>query len=338
MANSSTQGRALRAANEPVRPHEETDKTLLELERRLGRTHARLRLGIERDHEAQIFGQGLNFFHIENWYSGHALLRKLLKATGLYWLGRRNAARVVVRDNTFQSASLPSDFEGFTILHLSDLHVEFSEQALQQAAAVIDTLSYDLCVFTGDYRALTYGSHDTAILGVEALAEHIRSPVYAVLGNHDTVLMAPKLERLGMRVLLNEWVEITRAGSAQKIYLAGVDDAHYFRADNLEKAVAGMPADAFSMLLSHTPEIYRPATHCDFDVMLCGHTHGGQICLPGGIPLKLNAVIPRRFGAGSWRFGTLQGYTSTGLGTSIVTARFNCPPEITLHRLRTSSD
>jgi predicted MPP superfamily phosphohydrolase len=334
--SSFTQDRALRA-NAPARAHSKTDEAVLELERRLGNTHARLRLGIERDHEAQIFGQGLNFFHIENWYSGYSVLRKLLKTTGLYWVGRRNAARIVVRDNTIQSAALPSEFDGFTILHLSDLHVEFSEQALQQAAAVIDALSYDLCVFTGDYRALTYGSHEAAILGVEALRRHIKSSIYAVLGNHDTILMVPELERLGMRILLNEAVEVTRAGSDQKIYLAGVDDAHYFQADNLEKAVVGIPADAFSILLSHTPEIYRPAAHCDFDVMLSGHTHGGQICLPGGVPLKLNAVIPRRFGAGSWRFGYLQGYTSTGLGTSIVTSRFNCPPEITLHRLRTSS-
>jgi uncharacterized protein len=332
---SDNQDRASRAVAAPERVHDNLDETLRELEARLGRTHARLRLGIERDHEAWVFGQGLNFFHIENWYSGYSLLRKLLQVSGLYWVGRRNAARVVVRENPIASAALPREFDGFTILHLSDLHVEFSEQALQRAAAIIDTLSYDLCVFTGDFRALTYGSHDAAIRGIEALRGHIKSPIYAVLGNHDTVLMVPELERLGLHILLNESVEVTRAGSGQKIFLAGVDDAHYFRADNLEKAVVGIPADAFSVLLSHTPEIYRPAAYCDFDVMLCGHTHGGQICLPGGIPLKLNAVIPRRFGAGPWRYGNLRGYTSTGLGTSIVTVRFNCPAEITLHKLRT---
>jgi uncharacterized protein len=68
--------------------------------------------------------------------------------------------------------------------------------------------------------------------------------------------------------------------------------------------------------------------------MLCGHTHGGQVRLPGGIALKLNAVIPRRLGAGAWRHRELQGDTSTGVGTSIAPVRFNCPAEVTLHRLR----
>ena len=64
------------------------------LERRLGRLHARQRLGIEKDHEAQIFGQGINFFHIENWYSIHSVIRNALKLSGVFWRGRRNAERV----------------------------------------------------------------------------------------------------------------------------------------------------------------------------------------------------------------------------------------------------
>ena len=70
------------------------------LELRLGRLHARQRLGIERDHEAQIFGQGLNFFHIENWYSVHAEIRGVLKIAGLYQRGLRNASRIQIFDTT----------------------------------------------------------------------------------------------------------------------------------------------------------------------------------------------------------------------------------------------
>ena len=68
--------------------------------------------------------------------------------------------------------------------------------------------------------------------------------------------------------------------------------------------------------------------------MLSGHTHGGQICLPGSIPIILEARMPRRFGAGAWRHADMQGYTSVGAGTCIVPVRLNCPPEITLHRLQ----
>ncbi|MGB8084572.1 MAG: metallophosphoesterase, partial [Pseudolabrys sp.] len=83
-----------------------------------------------------------------------------------------------------------------------------------------------------------------------------------------------------------------------------------------------------------TPEIYRQAAHAGFDLLLSGHTHGGQICLPGSIPVTLDSVLPRKFGVGVWRYHEMAGYTSAGVGSSIVTVRLNCPPEITLHRLR----
>jgi predicted MPP superfamily phosphohydrolase len=74
--------------------------------------------------------------------------------------------------------------------------------------------------------------------------------------------------------------------------LAGIDDAHFYRVDNIEKAASVIPHEAFSILLSHTPEIYRQAAHAGFDLLLSGHTHGGQICLPGSVPLTLGSVMP----------------------------------------------
>ena len=119
--------------------------------------------------------------------------------------------------------------------------------------------------------------------------------------------------------------------------MAGVDDAHFYRADNLERAASGIPINEFSILLSHTPEIYQQAAHAEFDLMLAGHTHGGQICLPGGIPVSLDSVLPRRLGSGAWNYHNMVGYTSAGAGCSIVPARFNCPPEITIHYLQVGS-
>jgi len=126
-------------------------------------------------------------------------------------------------------------------------------------------------------------------------------------------------------------VALERGGDT--IYLAGIDDPHYYRADNLEKAADGVPGDAVSILLAHSPEIYQHAAHADFDVMLCGHTHAGQICLPGGIPLMCNASCPRAFCAGAWSHHGLAGYTAAGSGACVVDVRINCPPEITLHHL-----
>ena len=308
------------------------DAMLLEtLERRLGRMHARQRLGIEKDHEAQIFGQGRNFFHLENLAISHALIGAVLRLSGLYWRGVRNAAQVKLRHNRIASPELPNAFDGFTILQLSDLHVDISEAAMSRVADLVAELDYDICVLTGDYRGNTFGPYADALSGVERLRKRLKGPVYGVLGNHDTICMVPPLEQMGIRMLLNESETIERGG--QRIHLAGIDDAHFYRMDSLEKAAQDIPPDAFSILLSHTPEIYRQAAHADFDFLLAGHTHGGQICLPRGLPITLNCVLPRHMGAGPWKHHGMTGYTSVGAGVCIVPVRFNCSPEITLHHL-----
>lgn len=308
-----------------------SDPDLRRLEQRLGAVYARQRLGIEIDHEAQIFGQGLNFFHPENWYATPSLIRAALKVTGLYWRGCRNAARVQVRRNDLRFAGLPDAFDGFTLLHISDPHVEMNHGAMRRAKEILPDLSYDVCVLTGDYRAATAGPFDGALEGLAEVCSHIKGPIYGVLGNHDTIRMVPGLEDIGIRMLLNECAVIARGD--QRIYLAGIDDAHFFRVDNIEKAASEIPGGAFSILLSHTPEIYRQAAHAGFALILSGHTHGGQLCLPGQIPITLDSVLPRRMGAGAWTYNTMAGYTSVGLGSSIVAARINCLPEITLHYL-----
>ena len=228
------------------------DRDVLEkLAERLGRVHARQRLGIEGEREGRVFGQGINFFHPENWYLSASVIRAALMATGLYWRARRNAENIKIR-------------------------------------------RHDIC-----------------------------SP------------QVPGLEEIGIRMLLNESEAIERAG--EQIHLVGIDDAHYYRVDNIEKAVSSVPAANFSILLSHTPEIYRQAAHAGFKLLLSGHTHGGQICLPGAIPIILDSVLPRRLGAGAWTHRGMVGYTSVGVGSCILPVRLNCPPEITLHRLLRST-
>jgi predicted MPP superfamily phosphohydrolase len=308
------------------------EEILHQLEKRLGPLHARQRLGIERDHEAQVFGQGLTFFHLENAALAPAIIATALKLTGLYWRARQNAERVTVKRNELKFAALPERFDGYTILHISDMHVDTSEAAMERLVALVDGLHYDLCVLTGDYRGKTFGPFDAALAGVAKVRARLKPPVYGVLGNHDTIQMVPAMEAMGIKMLLNECEMIAR--DSERVYLAGIDDAHFFRVDNIEKAAAQIPKGAFSILLSHTPEIYRQAAHANFDLMLCGHTHGGQLCLPGSIPIKLEAVLPRRMGAGAWHYRDMSGYTSVGAGSSVIAVRLNCPPEVTLHRLR----
>lgn len=308
---------------------DEIDDTL---KSRLGRVHARQRLGIEKDHEARAFGHGLTFFHFENLSISHAIIQMILRLSGTYLRGHTNADRVGLRTNVVFSDRLPSQFEDFTILHLSDLHADISSGAMTETSRLISTLQYDLCVLTGDYRGLTYGPFHPCLREMLRLRDVLTGDVYGVLGNHDTILMVPDLERMGVLMLLNEHVMIERDGG--RIFLAGIDDAHYYRVDNIQKAAAEMPHDAFSILLSHTPEVYKQASHAGFDLLLAGHTHGGQICLPGGVPILLKSALPRSMSSGPWEYGAMAGYTSVGAGSCGVPVRFNCPPEVTIHRLR----
>ncbi len=301
------------------------------LEARVGRLHLNQRLGIETDYEARIFGQGRTFFHIENWYSIHGLMRGILWLMGVHGRGRRNARAVQVRQNEIQLAQLPPAFEGYRILHISDLHLDMTPDMPHALIEAVRQVEYDICVLTGDFRAETFGPYAAALDGMRQVRPHLNGAVYAVLGNHDSIRMLPGLEDMDIRFLMNETVLLERNGNS--IYLSGIDDAHYYRADNLEKTTQAIPEQALSILLTHSPEIYQHAAYADVDLMLCGHTHGGQICLPGGIPITCNANCPRAMCRGNWKFRKLQGYTSLGSGSCVVDVRLNCPAEITVHKL-----
>ncbi len=311
------------------------DEVTQELESRLGRINARRRLSKEKNHEARALGRGLTFFDFENLPISHAIIEIVLRLSGTYWRGRRNAAKVRLRNNEVFSERLPPQFDGFAILHISDLHADMSADAMTEAAKLVGDLQYDICVLTGDYRGRTYGEFHSTLQEMLRLRKVLTGAIYGVLGNHNSIMMVPHLERMGIRMLLNEHVVIER--DDRQIFLAGIDDAHFFRVDNIEKVAAAMPQDTFSILLSHTPETYRKASHAGFDLLLAGHTHGGQICLPGGTPIILQSALPRSMGSGLWNYHGMTGYTSVGIGSCGVPVRFNCPPEITLHRLRSGS-
>jgi predicted MPP superfamily phosphohydrolase len=203
---------------------------------------------------------------------------------------------------------------------------------MARALALIEELRYDICVLTGDFRGAIFGSCDATVAAFRPLRARLRRPVYGVLGDHDPMRLLLGLEDMQVEMLMNESVEIERGG--QFIHLAGIDDANFYRTDSIEDAAAAIPPGSFAVLLSHSPVVYREAAQAGFDLLMCGHTHGGQICLPRGVAVTLRTRVPRRFGAGAWQYAAMRGYTSVGLGTSALPVRFNCPPEITLHHLR----
>jgi len=156
--------------------------------------------------------------------------------------------------------------------------------------------------------------------------------VIGILGNHDVYEEVPALEGLGVKMLINQALEL-RSGE-ESIWIIGVDDPHFYGCDDLPAALKDVPPEALKILLVHTPELIKEAEESGVDLYLCGHTHGGQICLPFLGPLIINANCPRAYARGLWTYKTLRGYTSPGVGTSGVPVRFFCPPEIGLLELR----
>ena len=210
------------------------DPTLQDLIERIGPEHVERRLKIEVEREAQLFGQGLIFVNLENWYAAPWIVRTALKLTGLYGRARRNADHVVVKQHSVAFANLPPAFDNFTILHISDLHADISVGAMRHLVSVVGGLQYDICVLTGDYRGKTYGPFEKSLEIIDELQAQLKGPVYGVLGNHDSIRMAPSMEAMGICMLFNECEPIVRDG--QRIFLAGVDDPHFYRADDIEQA------------------------------------------------------------------------------------------------------
>ena len=304
----------------------------LALRERLGSHQYRQRMNVEHYHAAEVFGGGRTRFHPENFPVLRIGLQIMLRASLLYWWGNWNTRRHRVRENTMTLRRLPRAFDGYRILHLSDLHLDIDPEITTALLHTLAPLDYDLCVITGDFRCETFGPHDAAMAEAARVMSVLNKPCYGILGNHDSLGMTPKLENMGLRMLLNEHVAIEHENEI--IYLAGIDDPHYYETENFEQALEDIPSEATTILLSHTAETYRKALASGIDYMLSGHTHGGQICLPGGFAPLRNARHPRAMDKGPWKYHELAGFTTTGVGCSMVPVRFFCPPEVVIHTLR----
>ena len=259
-------------------------------------------------------------------------IRFCFRLLGLHRHGYDQFLHPRIVDRMVRLPNLPPALNGTTILQLSDLHLDLDPGFWPALAKQLDQLRYDMAVITGDFRNLTSGPPEPAVAGTIALLQHFRAPVYAVPGNHDALTMVPPLEAAGLRFLLNEHVVWTRGGA--QMVVAGVDDAVYHESHDLAHAFAGSPGDAIRVLLSHSPALYSEAAAHGVHLMLAGHTHGGQICLPGGHMILTGLRCPRRYLRGAWSYKGMHGYTSSGTGACGVPLRFHCPAEVTLHRLQ----
>lgn len=253
-----------------------------------------------------------------------------LRLAGLREVGRKNLLSLEVLHERWQMPTLPEDFSGLRILHISDLHIDLCPEVVDGVIERVSSLDYDITVMTGDYQD---GVGDEAMrlaqMGLTRLRKAIGGDIYFILGNHDDPCLQIWADKEGFIGLHDRGVFLSRNG--RRIFLGGLVDNSRDCAPS-EIGVSGF-VNIFSILLSHSPLNAGVAAQSDFDFFLTGHTHGGQICLPRGWPLWGACRAGRPLWAGRWEVGLMKGYTSRGVGGSGLPVRFNCPPEIAVHHL-----
>ena len=238
---------------------------------------------------------------------------------------------------------LPTPFHGYTIAQLSDIHLdEYTEPYfLERVVRQVNSLNPDLALLTGDFvthGAFSFLATRNAAYRCAEILSTLTAPIrYAILGNHDVAVGAPMviqaLTSYGTPVLVNKYVSIERGGD--RLWLCGLADPATSDPDlNLT-----IPADprAPVILLSHEPDYADTVVkHPRFpliDLVLAGHSHGGQVRLPfvGALILP---PLGEKYVEGYFRFDRMQLYVNRGIGTVGLPFRLNCPPEITLLTLQ----
>jgi len=240
-------------------------------------------------------------------------------------------------------AKLPDAFRNYRIVQISDIHFdEYTEPSfVRRVVGEVNRLAPDLVLLTGDFISNTPRGQNFAAGAMLRCAEVLREVAcplrYAVMGNHDSIL-GPPLIRAGLAsasipLLFNQNVAIERNG--QRLWLAGVADA-LSNVPDLEQAIPASP-DGPVVLLCHVPDyvdlVQKHRRGPLVDLMLAGHSHGGQVRLPviGPVSLPFGA---RKYFEGLYELGGMQLYVNRGIGTVGVPFRLNCPPEITLFTLQ----
>ena len=228
----------------------------------------------------------------------------------------------------------PVKLDGFRIVHLSDIHHSplTNIEHIENAVSVANELEPDMFVLTGDYV-----SHDSEYIlpMAEELgkleAEH---GTHACLGNHDhwtdAELVTHMLRGEGVNVLINEGFRFSNGEG--DMWICGVDD-HMAGKTDVPAALKGSYADETKLMLAHNPAILRQAVRYGVDLMLSGHTHGGQVKIR---EREKRLMANRRLSSGLHRRKDTQIYITRGIGTVVLPVRYQCPPEISLIELRKS--
>jgi predicted MPP superfamily phosphohydrolase len=256
-----------------------------------------------------------------------------LRLCGLHGRGRRNALAVRRVELDVVVPDLPAAFDGYRILHVSDTHLDALPELVEPVRRLLGDVEVDLLALTGDVHGHPRVPISRSVgLLVEALRDvRVRGARLAILGNHDAVEMATALAEVGFDVLVNRSRLLERGG--EKLRITGLDDVHQFYTEAAPAAFDEHDGEC-RIALVHSAELADVADRAGYGLYLCGHTHGGQICLPGGKPILTQLTRCRHAAVGSWQQGQMVGYTNSGLGVAPPTVRFNSRGEVAVITLR----
>lgn len=241
---------------------------------------------------------------------------------------------LTVERMTIYLKRLPPALDGFRIAQLSDIHHSpfTSLDFIRNAVETANNLKPDMFVLTGDFV-----SHETEYIAPMAeLMGDLKAEfgTYACLGNHDhwtdADLVTDLLRGEGVTVLNNEGLELKARGAS--FWLAGVDDLMAGKTD-VRAAMRGSLEEEMKILLAHNPAVLRRAARWNVDLMLSGHTHGGQVKIRDE---ESRILQSRKMKSGLYRRQNTQVYITRGIGTVVVPFRYQCPPEISLLELKVS--
>ena len=235
---------------------------------------------------------------------------------------------VAVRHVDVPLVDWPAELDGLRIAHVSDLHFRRRNSIMDAAQELLLTLDYDWLAATGDFGAVRSRWQNTADLTAEFFEPvAARRPVYAVLGNHDDPKIATA-RNSPLEFLHNTSVTIQHNGTP--LQLAGVDQ-NVRAAEDITSAVEDADGGVATILLAHYPSTVFRVPAGRIALVLSGHTHGGQIRLPGLGCLWTNDAIGRRMARGLGDVGGTKLHVSAGIGVSPpIRLRINCPPELSI--------
>lgn len=224
---------------------------------------------------------------------------------------------------------LPAILQGVRIIHLSDIHLRARwEPAYDQFLSRLRADPPDLLLFTGDLVDEKL-DHRAALGTAERFVTQLtaRMGVFGTTGNHDGDLIGPRLRAWNMQFINRRFVRLD--GGSAAIDLIGLPTVRRTNFDplwlaSLPNHQPGMPR----IILGHYPDQVRYIAPARADLMLCGHTHGGQVCLPGGRALMTHDELPKRMARGAHRFGSTTLVVNRGFGMTKWPIRFFCPPEV----------